>query len=188
MVSRIVFALILLAASAAWAIDFTPIVPAHDPPRMQRFPRLLFTDGEHSVSYVRPAGWQFIGSRAGLRLEAKDPSHSVATIQEVVCKTPPRFDDDSIAALKAALIAALPAGSTNVRIMSAEKNLLLIDSHETLEIVVSYFAVNLDRSQSVLFVNLPHSQLQFSLNTLKSDFPAAHELFRRSYYSWQWLN
>lgn len=168
-------------------MDFTPIVPTHDSPRMRRFPRLLFKDGARSVSYVRPAGWQFSGSKAGLRLEASDHSHSIATIQEVARKAPAPFDDQTIEALKEGLLAALPAGSTNAKITRVEANPLRIDGHQTLELTVSYFALALDRMQSVLFVNLPETQIQFALNALKSDFPTAHELFRRSYYTWQWL-
>jgi hypothetical protein len=191
MVPGLIRALVWLAIFAEaelWAIDFTPIVPENDPPRMRRFPRLLFKDGARTVSYVRPPGWQYSGSKAGLRLEANDPSHSIATIQEVARKTPPKFDDETIAALESALITALPAGSLNVSIVRTEKNPLVIDRCETLEITVAYFALTLDRIQSVLFVNLPDRQLQFSLNALKADFPAAHELFRRSYYTWQWLD
>lgn len=190
MVSRIVYAVALLAilsTAEAGTFDFTPTVPANDSPRMRRFPRLLFKDGARTVSYVRPAGWQYSGSKAGLRLEAGDPSHSIATIQEVARKTPPKFDEDTIKALQAALTAALPPGSTNVKIIRTETNPLQINGHETVEITVSYFALNLDRLESILFVNLPETQLQFALHALKADFPSTHELFRRSYFTWQWL-
>lgn len=139
------------------------------------------------MSYVRPAGWHFSGNRAGVRLEANDPSHSIATIQKVVRNGPARFDEKEIEALKEALIAALPAGTTNAKITRVEVNPLLIHGYDTLEITVSYFALTLDRMQSVLFVNLPETQLQFALKALKADFPGTHELFRRSYYTWQWL-
>lgn len=191
MVSRIiqtVALLVILLAGEASAIDFTPIVPANDSARMRRFPRLLFKDGARTISYVRPAGWQFSGSKAGLRLEATDPSHSIATIQEIARKGSPTFTEETIKALQAALTSALPSGSTNIQIVRTEKNPLQIHSYETLEITVSYFALTLDRMESVLFVNLPETQLQFALKTLKTDFPAAHELFRKSYYSWQWLD
>ena len=99
-IARTAALLLALSSSCVWAIDFTPIVPADDSPRMRRFPRLLFKDGARSVSYVRPAGWQFSGSKAGLRLEVSDPSHSIATIQEVARKSPAPFDDKTIEALE----------------------------------------------------------------------------------------
>ncbi|MEA3210057.1 MAG: hypothetical protein QOE70_3114 [Chthoniobacter sp.] len=185
MVLRIT-ALLLLLTGPLGAIDFTPIVPADDSPAMRRFPRLLFKDGARTVSYVRPAGWQFSGAKTYLRLDVNDATHSFATIQEIPRQAPQ--PSPSAEALTAALIGALPKDNTNVKVASVEKNPLRIHGCETLEIVVAYSALGLDRVESVLFVNLPASQVQFCLNALSRDFKTAHELFRRSYFSWQWLD
>ncbi len=180
--------ILALGAASALAIDFTPIVPQNESPQMRRFPRLLFKDGTRTASYVPPAGWTYSGNPAGLRLEASDPSRSLATIQEIVRKNPKPFDPETVESLATALMTAVPAGSTDVRVMSKEQNPLRIGGAETLEIAISYFAVGKVRMRSVLFVNLPATQLQFSLSSLQAEFPAAHDRFRRSYYSWQWLD
>src|SRR5207244_3966162 len=112
---------------------------------------------------------------------------SKAVIEQVPLQAPMPFDEETIKSLQGEMIKALPKESQDASVARVEKNPLLIDNQETLEITVSYYFVGLNRMKSILFVNLGGSQLRFALSSLKGDFEDTHELFRRSYYTWQWL-
>ena len=179
---------VILCPALAGALDFTPVqVPAPEPNWARPDPRLLFRDGERKCSYLLPRGWTFCGSKEKLSLEANDRSHAVASIEQIPLKAPAPFDEEVIKALQSEMLKGLPEGSQDIKVVRVESNALLIDDHETVEITVNYCFLGRDRMKSVLFVNLGASQLRFTLFTLTPEFENAHELFRRSYYSWQWL-
>jgi len=177
--------LLVLFPALTRAIDFSPIM--QDRHRMMGDLRVLFQDCEHKCSYVPPKGWAYYGNKEKLSLEANDRSHAIASIEQVPLKTPALFDEETIKTLQNEMLKELPEGSQDLKVVRVESNPLLIDDHETVEITVNYCFLGRDRMKSVLFANLGASQLRFTLSTLSPEFENAHEVFRRSYYSWQWL-
>jgi hypothetical protein len=85
------------------------------------------------------------------------------------------------------VLASLPPDSQDAAIVSAEKNPIAIDGHETFEATVTYQLYSERYHQSVLFMNLPDTQLTFRFVARKRDFEKLHRAFRESLGSLQWL-
>jgi hypothetical protein len=63
----------------------------------------------------------------------------------------------------------------------------VINARETFEVTVAYELYSERYHQSVLFMNLPDTQLSFRFVARKSDFEKLHRAFRESLGSLQWL-
>jgi hypothetical protein len=181
----VLLSVVVSGRALAGTLDLTPIVAASNQPRAKEDQRLLFRDRDRTASYVPPRGWTYYGTKDKLTLEANDGPRSNAAIEQISLQVPAPFNEETLKILQSEMINALPKESQDIKIIHVERNPLMIDDHETIEITLSYYLLGAERMKSILFVNLGDSQLRFTLSSLKADFGHAHELFRRSYYTWQ---
>jgi hypothetical protein len=98
---------------------------------------------------------------------------------------PENFDEATMKSLQDQVLASV-ANAQSVTLVSAEKNPLLINRHETFEVTIAYQIGGVEFERSVLFLNLPDTQLRFRVTANKRDFEKVHQAFRGSIFSWQW--
>jgi hypothetical protein len=98
---------------------------------------------------------------------------------------PGKLDDESLKKLVAETVALVPKGSTNVTVVSQDKNPVRINGKETFLVVLSYNFYGESFGRSVLFLNRGKEQIRFQLTCRQPDFNELHRAFLASQFSWQ---
>ena len=90
-------------------------------------------------------------------------------------------------ALVEGAIAQLPKGSEEVKVVSQEKNPLMIQRKETFLITLSYTFYAQKYARSILVLNRGNEQIRSQLTCFEPDFKDLQAAFMRSQYTWQHL-
>ena len=181
--------LFLLGLPLWWAfagIDFTPTISERTFAGI-KFPELYFHEKDRRISYEQPRGWRYSGDSNQIRFTPPDVPQAFGEIGQTPLPAPQNFDEATMKRLQDQVLASLPPDSQDKAIVSAEKNPITIDGHETFEATVTYQLYSERYHQSVLFMNLPDTQLTFRFVARKRDFEKLHRAFRESLGSLQWL-
>ena len=185
----ILLALFGFSMSARAALDLSPS-PSEFNGEGITYTQLTFKDDKRQVVYVLPQLWSYRGSSSQLCLTppANFPK-AEAAIDKMPLSAPQPLDEKAIEALKQQLMASLGPSALGVKLVSEEQNPLLINGNiSTYEVTIAYQIYGETFVRSVLFANLPDTQLRFKLSASKKDFDALHRAFRSSLVSWQWSN
>ena len=178
--------LLTLRYGAQAAVDFTAAESIREQDGIT-FPELIFHQDGHKITYEAPRGWSHSGGGSEIRFTPPALSQAQATIEQSPLITSQAFDDATVKLLQQKMIESIPTGSTNVKIVSEEKNPLTPNGYDTYELLVSYENYGHAFTASTLFLNMPDTQLRFRVTARTEDFDKVYGLFRRSLYSWQWL-
>jgi hypothetical protein len=184
--TRVTLLLLLTALSRLFAsIDFTP---GHGERVLEgiKFQELYFHENGRKISYEQPRGWSYTGDSSRIRFIPPDVQQAFGEMAQVPLSAPQNFDESTIKVLQERALQAVPAESQNVVLVSAEKNPLMINQHETFEVTVAYQLYGEQYHRSVLFMNLSDTQLTFAFVARKPDFDKLHQAFRGSLCSLQW--
>lgn len=176
--------LLAIGLGAARAdLDLTPSQEIH---MMERVPmtRIIFHDGAKEIDYQPPRGWTCIGSHSSASLSIPDHSQAKAVIQSAARVRIPAFDDKAEKLFEANPgLLQLPRGAKDVKITGVAINPLIVDSHPTLEVQMTYSFFGQSCAKSILLVNRNGTEVSFTLDTLAPDFKTLHSLFMGSVYS-----
>jgi hypothetical protein len=182
--------LLFLLGPPVWCafagIDFTPIAGERTFEGI-KFPELYFHEKDRKISYEQPRGWKYSGDSSQIRFTPPDVPQAFGEISQTPLPAPQNFDEPTMKRLQDRVLASLAPDSRNVAILSTEKNPLVIDARETFEVTVAYELYSERYQQSVLFMNLPDTQITFRFVARKPDFEKLHRAFRESLGSLQWL-
>jgi hypothetical protein len=176
----------LIAATSAAALDLTPAVSEYTAEGIT-FRQLTFKDGKRQAAYEPPRLWSCRGSGNSLQLTPPKAERADAIIQVVEAKTVPKLDEKTIGALREQSLRSVPPGSQAVTVVSEEQNPVSLENNASFGITLSYQALGETFIRSIVFVNLPESQLSFRVTARKADFDAVQRPFRSSIYSWHWV-
>ena len=145
---------------------------------------VIFHDGAKEITYQPPAGWTCTGSHSSAALSIPEHPQARAFIQAAARPRVPAFDDKAAKLFQdnPALL-ELPKGTTNVKINTVVLNPLVIDSHPTLEVQLTYTFFGQDCARSILLLNRNGAEVGFILDCLAPDFTSLHTQFRRSLFS-----
>jgi hypothetical protein len=179
--------LALFTVTSANAIDLTPSVSEYTAEGIT-FRQLTFKDGKRQVVYEPPRLWACRGSGSSLQLTPPKVERADAMIQAVEVKAPRNLDDKAIAELKEQFVRTLPPGVQAASIVSEEQNPVSLENGSSYAIAASYQALGETFVRSVVFVNLPETQLTFRLTARKADFETVQKQFRSSILSWHWVD
>ncbi len=179
--------LVLLAAMSANALDLTPVVSEYVAEGIT-FRQLTFKDGKRQVVYEPPRQWTCRGSVSSLQLTPTKTDRADAVIQAVELKAPQKLDNKAIDALREQFLKSLPPGSQGVILLSEEQNPVSLENGASYAVTVAYQALGETFLRSVVFVNLPETQLSFRLTARKADFETIQKQFRSSILSWHWVD
>ncbi len=152
--------------------------------------QLAFSDGgAKEITYSPPRGWEYSGSANKLTLHPPNKPQAEATIYWIPLPEPAAatFDDQTVKKLVEETLGAAPSGSTNVRLVSQEKDPLMIERKGTFLVVVSYDLYGNSYTRSVMFLNRGKEQVRFQLLCRSGDFKELQKAFLGSQYSWQGL-
>jgi len=166
-------------------IDLTP-VPGERVLEGIKFPQLNFQQNGRRITYEQPRGWTYAGGGSRISFTPPDAPQAQAEINQSPLPAPQSFDEETMKLLRAKTLAAVPPDSQNTVLVSEEKNPLRIANHETYAVTVSYSAGGQEFMTSILYLNLPDTQLRFRTTARKGDFEKVHGAFRGSNFSWQW--
>lgn len=183
----LLLAFALLPWSFATAgVDFTPGLGERTLEGI-KFTELYFHENGRKISYEQPRGWTYTGDASRIRFLPPNVAQAFGEMAQAPLAAPQNFDETSTKTLQEQVVRSVPPDSHDVAIVSAERNPLMINGHETFEVTVGYELYGQQYQRSVLFMNLPDTQLIFSFVARKSDFDRLHQAFRGSLCSLQWL-
>ena len=174
----------LLIAPARAELDLTPKLSEYELDGV-KFKQLAFSDGSKIVTYAPPRGWDYSGSATQLTLRPSGKSQAEATIKKVALSQPASFDQGTVKKLVQEVIASVPPGSTDIQLISQEKNPLIIERKETFLVTLSYNLHGAAYNRSILFLNRGREQIQFQVSCRRADFRALQAAFLDSQHSWQ---
>ena len=149
--------------------------------------RFEFSDGDKTVTYQSPRGWDYSGSSTQLTLRPPNKAQAMATITRIPLLQLANFDDDNLKKLVNEAVALVPQGSEEIGVVSQEKNPLMIQGKETFLIILGYTFYGQKFGRSILFLNRGNEQLRFQLTCREADFKELQQAFLRSQYTWQQL-
>jgi hypothetical protein len=147
--------------------------------------QLAFADGDKKVFYQSPHGWDYSGSASQLTLRPPNKAQAEATISRIPLPEPTSFDEKTVRKLVEEAIASVPKGSTNVELVSQEKNPVMIERKETLLVTLTYNFYGQAYGRSIMFLNRAKDQIRFQLTCRQADFKDLQKVFLKSQYSWQ---
>ena len=179
------FLLLFVGISAYGSIDFTPATSERFLSGL-KFQQLIFHQDGRPITYEQPRGWKFSGDASRITFTPTDIAQAQAEIEQSPLKAPQNFDEPTMKLLQEQVMGALPAANHAVTVVSAEKNPVMINRQETIEVTVSYQIAGVEFQRSVLFLNLADTQVRFRVTSRKQDFEKVHKAFLGSIYSWQW--
>lgn len=184
LVPLFLFSFVSIATLPA-ALDLTPVEGVRVLNGI-KFERLSFNDNGRAVTYERPRGWSYRVDGGRVILVPPNLIQAEAAIEQAQAEAGQIFNEETMKRLQEQAMQSVPGGSQKVELVSAEKNPLLINGHETFEVTVSYQVGGTPFRRSILFLNLPETQLRFRLSAREQDFEKIHRAFRGSIFSWQW--
>lgn len=184
--STIILALTTIAFVARGGIDFTPTASEFIGEGI-KYQKLIFKNDKQLVEYYPPPGWTFLGNAERVQLRPPQKSFAEAVIESTPLAAPQPLDEKITKALTERFVSTLPAGSQFVTVVSEEQNPVPLNGRPTFEVTVSYQLMGEKFLKSALYANLPDTQLVFRLAAKKDDFAPLHTEFRRSVFSWHWI-
>jgi hypothetical protein len=177
---------LVLAFGVRSSIDFTPGTGERVLEGIH-FPEIYFHENGHKISYEQPRGWTYTGDAASIKFMPPDVRQACAEITQSALPKPQNFDEETMKSLQARAVSFLSPDAGDVVVVSAEKNPLMINQHETFEVTVAFQLYGEHYQQSVLFMSLADTQVVFRFVSRKPDFEKLRRDFRSSLCSLQWL-
>lgn len=147
---------------------------------------LVFSDESgKDIIYGPPTGWEYSGSTSRFTLHPPGKAQAEGTISRISLNQPAVFDDETMKKLAAEALASVPAGSTNITLVSQEKNPLLIGRKETFLVIVSYTLYGDNYQRSIMFLNRGNEQVRFQFVSRAVDFKDLQAAFQGSHFTWR---
>lgn len=175
----------LVALSARADIQFAPRQSEYVVEGM-KFKQLSFSNGDSGeITYQPPPGWAYSGNAAKLTLRPAGKSQAEGTISRVLLARPSTFDEAETKKLIEETLASVPKDSTDVAVVSEEKNPLKIGGKDTYIVIISYAYYGGIYKLSMMFTNRASEQVRFRFVSLASDFDELQRAFLASQFTWQ---
>ncbi len=185
LVPAVALAAIFFTSAARANLDLNPQEDSFELDGMH-ISQLAFNTGNRTkATYQPPRAWKYSGGSDYLELQPD----GVAQVKARVSKSPAApnfsFDAEGRKRLTEKVIASLPEGSEQVKVLSEELNPLQIDGKQTYLVELSYVYYGERFSCYSLFLDRVPEILTFRLNCRESSYQALRAEFHRSLYSWQ---
>ena len=175
----------LLVASARADLQLTPRVADYELGGV-KFKQLVFSDGSgKDITYSPPTGWEYSGTATKLTLRPPKEAQAEAAVTKVTLSQPGVFDDESLKKITDEALASVPSGSTNVTLVSQQKNPLMIDKRETFLVTIAYTFYGGNYRRSIMVLNRGKEQVRFELVSRETDFEDLQKAFLGSHFTWQ---
>jgi len=171
--------------SAQAELQLTPKISSYEADGVKS-KLLVFSDGGgKEITYTPPRGWEYSGSATKFTLRPPGKPQAEGTIVRISLDQPAVFDDPTMEKLAAEVLASAPGGSTNVILVSREKNPFSIAQKETFLVIVSYNFYGQNYQRSTIFLNRGNEQLRFQFVSRAADFKNLQMAFQASQLTWR---
>jgi hypothetical protein len=181
----LVLASAVFIVSARAELQLTPKITPYEADGV-KIQLLAFSDGGgKEITYSPPRGWEYTGSATKFTLRPPGKPQAEGAIVRISLDQPAVFDDQTIKKLAAEVLASAPVGSTNVTLVSQEKNPFLIAQKETFLVIVSYNFYGQNYQRSTMFLNRGNEQLRFQFVSRAADFKNLQMAFQASQLTWR---
>lgn len=171
--------------SAQAELQLTPRISPYEADGV-KIELLAFSDGSgKGITYSPPRGWEYSGSPTKFTLRPPGKPQAEGTIVRISLDQPAVFDDPTTKKLAAEVLASAPGGSTNVTLVSQEKNPFLIAQKETFLVIISYDFYGQNYRRSAMFLNRGNEQMRFQFVSRAADFKNLQMAFQASQYTWR---
>lgn len=147
--------------------------------------QLAFDDGTKTVTYQSPRSWLYFGTSTQLILRPPGKLDAEATVTRVPLSGSVSFDEEDIKRLVDDALERLPQGGEKNKVLSQEKNPLMIQGKETFLVTISYTLYGQQYARSILFLNRGDEQIRSQLTCREEDFKELQAVFLRSQFTWQ---
>ena len=184
--ASILLLVLAYASAASAAIDFTPTTGERILDGI-KFPQLIFKEDGRKVLYEPPRGWTYTGGGGSIKFTPPNISQAQGVIEQSPLPVPQVWNEATTKALQQQALASVPPGSLGVAIVSEEANPIMVNGNPTYEVVIGYTFYGQEFQLSVLYINLPGTQLRMRAIAKKADFEKVHKAFRSSAVSFQGL-
>lgn len=175
---------LLCAGIATAELDLTPKLSEYSSEGF-KVRKLVFLESGKDVTYVPPRDWDYSGNPAKLVLHPRQKAQAEASITKAVLGSATRFDETTAKVLVAEAVRSLPAGSTEVVLVSQEIKPFLLAGKETFRVSWTYMFYGESYTRSLLFVNRATDQIRFQLVCRTVDFDGLQKEFQHSLFTWQ---
>lgn len=171
---------------AAFAnLNLSPQQEAFDLEGM-KMSQLTFNTGSNiKATYQPPRDWKYSGSNDYLDLQPEGVAQVKARVSKWSSSPELSFDAEGRKQLTEKILASLPEGSEQVKILSEELNPLRINAKQTYLVELSYIYYGERFACYSLFLDRKPEMLCFRLSCRETNYQALREAFHRSLYSWQ---
>ena len=180
-------ALVPLTAAVSAEINFTPTIDRYMSEGAE-YANASFKDGKKNVSIAVPRTWSCRGDAARLQFIPPNQSFAEGIIQSVPTKTVIRFDEPTVKAIEQQVLAELPPGSQDAKVVAQQENPVLLNQNLSYEFTVTYKTVGQTFLRNVVIVSCPEQALIFKFTAPKAVFDGLNHSFRQSIYSWHWTD
>ena len=171
--------------SAQAQLQLTPKISQHEADGVKT-ELLAFSDGgAKAITYSPPRKWEYSGSPTKFTLRPPGKPQAEGTIVRISLDQPAVFDDQTMKKLAAEVLGSAPGGSTNVTLVSQEKNALLIAQRETFLVIISYDFYGQNYQRSTMFLNRGNEQVRFQFVSRAADFKNLQMAFQASQLTWR---
>lgn len=153
-----------------------------------KYKLLFFKHNGKAISYQPPRGWSLAGDAGGVKMTPPGLAQAQGEISQSPLPAPQPFDAEVMKALQQKTLASVPPGSEKAAVVAEEKSPIRVNGNETYAVTVSYQAFGQEFLMSVLYLNLPETQVCFRAIARKQDFEKVHGPVRFSLLSWQLID
>jgi len=181
---RVVIALLLLGVNARAELHFNFQLQESDLDGV-KLRELVFSDAGKRVTYEPPRGWQYFGDENALRLMPPPGHTGEGLVTRIKLAQPEKFDDVTMKRLANEVLILAPPGAKQVRLVSMEKNPLLIENKETFLVIANFELYGTSQMRSVMFLNRDTDQVRFQFTSPETSFKTLQKQFLASHFSWQ---
>jgi hypothetical protein len=187
MVSKVITLLVMVGAGVAQAanLDLTPI-PHLSPIEGGQVEDFAFRNGTDIVIFQAPPRWQASGDATHATFRPALPGAEI-TISARPKPQSSSFDEDTLKALKAELLASLPRDAARAEWGDDQPSLVRLNRHDTYRIELAYSSSNQRFKTTVVYCNFAAQQLRFQLTCRETDYNDLYTGFKVSVSSLQGL-
>lgn len=148
--------------------------------------QLAFDTGSRTkATYQPPRAWKYSGGSDYLDLQPEGVAQAKARVSKSPASPALSLDAEGQKRLTEKVIASLPEGSEQVKVLTRDSNPLRINGKQTYLVELSYVYYGERFACYSLFLDRAPEMLTFRLNCRESNYQALREEFHRSLYSWQ---
>ena len=175
----------LLAPASRGSLDLSPQADSYDLDGMTMSQLAFNTGSRTKATYQPPRAWKYSGGSDYLELQPDGVVQVKARVSKAPASPDLSFDAEGRKRLTEKVVASLPEGSEQVKILTEELNPLQINGKQTYLVELSYVYYGERFACYSLFLDRVPEMLTFRLNCRESNYQALREQFHRSLYTWQ---